>query len=107
MIDAIDRIGVLVGVLFREESMVRGLARVKVDGEEYVNTLDELDKAVSFFGEETEYYRRALLLREAALDLWKESVVDRIKSSARDVADILDLANSPMQADKLEASLIY
>mmetsp|Transcript_1833 Transcript_1833/g.2706 ORF Transcript_1833/g.2706 Transcript_1833/m.2706 type:complete len:848 (+) Transcript_1833:73-2616(+) len=50
--DAVDRIGILVGVLFRGTRVVRGLAKVKVDHEEYPELLLEIDEAVDFFGRE-------------------------------------------------------
>ena len=54
--DAMDKMGVLVGVLFKDEgnTVVRGLAKVKVDSEEYVDLLDQIDLALEFF---TNQYR--------------------------------------------------
>ena len=126
--DAVDRIGVLVGVLFRGKTTVRGLAKVKVDHEEYPEILDDIDEAVEYFGRECggrdalqaverrseailsgsmEYYRRSLALQEAALFLVQEAVVDRISQTSADIANALNLKQNPVAADKLEASLIY
>lgn len=126
--DAVDRIGILVGVLFRGKSTVRGLAKVKVDHEEYPEILNDIDEAVEFFGRECggrealqaaerrseailsgsmEYYRRSLALQEAALFLIQEAVVDRISQTSTDITNSLDLRKQPVAADKLEASLIY
>lgn len=126
--DAVDRIGILVGVLFRGKSTVRGLAKVKVDHDEYPEILNDIDEAVEFFGRECggrealqaaerrseailsgsmEYYRRSLALQEAALFLIQEAVVDRISQTSTDIINALNLRQKPMTADKLEASLIY
>ena len=126
--DAVDRIGVLVGVLFRGKATVRGLAKVKVDHEEYPEILNDIDEAVDFFGREcggrealqaaerrkeailsgsVEYYRRSLALQEAALYLIQEAVVDRISQTSSDISNALNLKQKPVAADKLEASLIY
>jgi hypothetical protein len=126
--DAVDRIGILVGVLFRGKSTVRGLAKIKVDHDEYPEVLQEIDDAVEFFGRECggrqaleaaqkrhdvilsgsmEYYRRSLALQEAALFLIQEAVVDRITQTATDITNALNLNKEPVGADKLEASLIY
>lgn len=126
--DAVDRIGILVGVLFRGKTTVRGLAKVKVDHEEYPEILDDIDEAVEFFGRECggrdalqaaerrseailsgsmEYYRRSLALQEAALFLVQEAVVDRISQTSTDIVNALNLKQNPVAADKLEASLIY
>lgn len=126
--DAVDRIGILVGVLFRGKTTVRGLAKVKVDHEEYPEILDDIDEAVEYFGRECggrdalqaverrseailsgsmEYYRRSLALQEAALFLVQEAVVDRISQTSVDIASALNLKQNPVAADKLEASLIY
>jgi hypothetical protein len=45
--DAVDRIGVLVGVLFKGKAVVRGLAKVKVDDDEFPGILDEIDNKLS------------------------------------------------------------
>lgn len=129
--DAVDRIGVLVGVLFKGRTTVRGLAKIKVDNDEYPSLLDEIDEAVDFFGHECggkealqiaerhrndgvqsmsgsmEYYRRSLALQEAALYLIREAVVDRVSQTTSDVASLLNVAKIPIAADKLEASLVY
>jgi hypothetical protein len=135
--DAVDRIGIQVGVLFRGKNTVRGLAKIQVDSEEFVQELDEIDKAVEYFERESggknalqaelkrrssgqkqdtsgqllsgniEYYRRALLLQEAALALIKEAVADRIQNTAQQIANSLNIPKKPVPADQLEASLIY
>lgn len=133
--DAVDRIGVLVGVLFKGKTVVRGLAKLKVDNDDYSSVLDEIDDAVEFFGNESgmkrealeaemkrrrsnkdndqllsgsiEYYRRALALQEAALALIREAVADRISQTTSDVASALNIPKVPVAADKLEASLVY
>jgi hypothetical protein len=131
--DAVDSIGVLVGVLFKGKAVVRGLAKVKVDNDEFPSILDQIDDAVEFFGRESggkealeaelkrqksvggdtqisgniEYYRRSLALQEAALFLIRESVVDRISTTTSQVATALNIPKTPIAADKLEASLAY
>lgn len=158
--DAVDRIGILVGVLFKgttSKTTIRGLAKTKVDNEEYPALLDEIDAAVDYFekksgGKEAlvahekqqqqssssshhhqgagggqqsisgnlEYYRRALVLQEAALDLIKQAVADRITSTTQQIAAQLHKNNNPSSSssssststtttvvDQLEASLIY
>lgn len=130
--DAVDNIGVLVGVLFKGKTVVRGLAKIKVDNDEFPETLDKIDEAVEFFGRESggkvaleaelkrqrkssaheisgniEYYRRSLALQEAALFLIREAVVDRIKTTTSQIASALDIPKTPIAADKLEASLVY
>lgn len=83
--DAIDAMSIKVGVLFKEggQVVVRGLARVNVDSEEYVQVLNVIDEAIVFFFgggvggsadaalglEGQEYGRRALVLHEAAIFL--------------------------------------
>jgi conserved oligomeric Golgi complex subunit 3 len=55
-----------------------------------------------------EYYRRALLLQEAALNLIKEAVADRITTTTQQVAGALNLSKgNTILADQLEASLLY
>lgn len=132
--DAVDRIGILVGVLFRGTKTVRGLAKVKVDHEEYPELLQEIEEAVEYFATECggpaaleeamskgkgkqgellsgsmEYYRRSLALQEAALYLIQEAVVDRMIQTSNDIRQALNLDkhNQVVAADKLEASLIY
>lgn len=130
--DAVDSIGVLVGVLFKGKTVVRGLAKVKVDNDDFPTILDQIDDAVDFFGRESggkevleaelkrqkkssgaqisgniEYYRRSLALQEAALYLIREAVVDRISTTTTQVASSLNIPKVPIAADKLEASLIY
>ena len=133
--DAVDNIGVLVGVLFKGKTVVRGLAKIKVDNDEFPSVLDEIDDAVEFFGRECggrevleaelkrqrrsnakdnfetsgniEYYRRSLALQDAAHSLIREAVVDRISTTTSQVASALDIPKVPIAADKLEASLVY
>ncbi len=131
--DAVDDIGVLVGVLFKGKTIVRGLAKLKVDNDDFSATLDKIDDAVEFFGRESggkealdaelkrqrksgadeqvsgniEYYRRSLALQDAALYLIREAVVDRISTTTRQVVDALNIPKNPISADKLEASLVY
>lgn len=130
--DSVDDIGVTVGVLFKGKTIVRGLAKLKVDNDEFLPALDKIDDAVDFFGRESggkevleaelkrqrnssntqisgniEYYRRSLALQDAALFLIREAVVDRIATTTRQVADALNIPKTPIAADKLEASLAY
>ena len=147
--DAVDRIGPLVGVLFKDggRSIVRHIAKLHVDNiEEFVDVLTELDEAVEFFGgsgggaevfgrpgsanngpggkrgkeklakeqafESTasgsaEYYRRACALQDAALELLRVAVADRISQTSTQIQDALNLPKVSMAADKLEASLVY
>ena len=130
--DAVDRIGLAVGVLFKGKTTVRGLAKVKVDNDDFPLVLDQIDEAVAFFGRESggrealqqaekaskgkqqqllsgniEYFRRALALQEAALDLIREAVVERISTTSTQVADALNIPKIPIPADKLEASLVF
>lgn len=135
--DAVDRIGPTVGVLFKDggRTVVRGLARIKVDNEDFPDVLDDIDAAVEFFGDNggrealqaiertarsrrdaaeeallsgtVQYYKRALTLHEAALFLIREAVADRINQTTKDVTDALNLKRDPIGADKLEASLVY
>lgn len=128
--DAVDRIGIQVGVLFKGKTIVRGLAKIKVDNEEFPKVLDEIDQAVDYFGRECggrealeqeikrrakdkssqllsgsiEYYRRSLALQEAALFLIKEAVAERISNTTQQVQSVV---KEPVLADQLEASLIY
>ena len=132
--DAVDRIGLSVGVLFKGTSTVRGLAKIKVDSDEFPGVLEDIDQAVIFFGTECggkealqaelkqisknknqqmtsgniEYYRRALALQEAALDLIKEAVAERISNTTSQISAALNITKGQtVQADQLEASLIY
>jgi len=133
--DAVDNIGILVGVLFKGKDVVRGLAKVKVDNEEFPSILDQIDDAVEFFAKESggrevleaemkrqrsasvkevfetsgsvEYYRRSLALQDAALFLIREAVVDRISTTTAQVTSALNIPKAPIAADKLEASLVY
>ena len=135
--DAVDRIGPTVGVLFKDggRTVVRGLARIKVDNDDFPDVLDDIDAAVEFFGDNggrealqaiertarsrrdaaeeallsgtVQYYKRALTLHEAALFLIREAVADRINQTTKDVTDALNLKRDPIGADKLEASLVY
>ena len=137
--DTVDRIGISVGVLFKGKATVRGLAKIKVDSDEFPTVLNDIDKAIIYFGTECggkealqaelkrrnnnkknesasneltsgniEYYRRALALQEAALDLIKEAVDERIRTTAQQVAAALNITKgNVIQADQLEASIIY
>jgi conserved oligomeric Golgi complex subunit 3 len=134
--DAVDDIGVLVGVLFKGKAVVRGLAKIKVDNDDFPLVLDQIDDAVDFFGRESggkealeaelkrqksagtsskesqisgkiEYYRRSLALQEAALFLVREAVVDRVAATTTQIASALNIPKTPIPADKLESSLIY
>jgi len=133
--DAVDNIGVLVGVLFKGKTVVRGLAKVKVDDDGFPSILDQIDDAVAFFATESggrealeaemkrqhrssakreletsgsvEYYRRSLALQDAALFIIREAVVDRISTTTAQVTSALNIPKTPIAADKLEASLIY
>ena len=132
--DAVDRIGILVGVLFKEGGRVsvRGIAKLHVDDDRFEGILQEIDDAIAFFGENggvakygppgsnrrrftfdpsvsgsVEYYRRACALQDAALELVREGVADRITQTATQVSDALNLPRVPIGADKLEASLAY
>eukprot|EP00934_Nitzschia_sp_Nitz4_P007198 Nitzschia sp. Nitz4//scaffold3_size479765//371062//373582//NITZ4_000156-RA/size479765-processed-gene-1.484-mRNA-1//1//CDS//3329550926//7188//frame0 len=133
--DAVDQIGVLVGVLFKGPTVVRGLAKLKVDNDDFPLTLDQIDDAVEFFERESggkhvleaelkkkmssrsagesqisgniEYFRRSLALQDAALYLVKEAVVERISMTTKQVCDALNIPKTPIAADKLEASLVY
>ncbi len=148
--DAVDRIGPLVGVLFKEggKVVVRGIAKLHVDNdEEFVRVLEEIDEAVEFFGEDgggaeifgrpgsggmasnnrrggrertasqqpfqatasgsAEYYRRACALQDAALELLRVGVADRISQTSSQIQDALKIPKVPIAADKLEASLVY
>ena len=133
--DAVDRIGVLVGVLFKGKTTVRGLAKIKVDNDEYPSVLDDIANAIDYFGRESggkdalqeemkrrsssssrsgeqisgniEYYRRAVALQEAALFLIKEAVADRITNTTSQIAAALNIPKKSVPADQLEASLIY
>ncbi|KAL7571775.1 hypothetical protein ACA910_002866 [Epithemia clementina (nom. ined.)] len=139
--NAVDRIGIQVGVLFKntnnpqqKQSHVRGLAKIKVDDDEFPKILQEIDEAILYFGKESggsqalqelqknqssrkqqqqqplsgnlEYYRRALVLQEAALFLIQEAVADRIQTTAQQITNALP-STQVVPADQLEASLIY
>jgi len=133
--DAVDNVGVLVGVLFKGKTVVRGLAKLKVDDDDFPSILDQIDDAVDFFARESggrealeaelkrqrksntkdgfetsgsvEYYRRSLALQDAALFLIREAVVDRISTVTAQVSSALNIPKTPIAADKLEASLVY
>lgn len=139
--DAVDHLGIQVGVLFKNGTVVNGLAKIKVDDDGFVQILDDIDAAVRFFAERSEwtashhphqngtsssssslssknrgdstasgsieYYKRALLLQEAALDLFKEAIVVRITQTAMQISSALDLTRKSISGDTLEASLIY
>ena len=140
--NAVDRIGIQVGVLFKtgtsrqQQSHVRGLAKIKVDDDEFPKVLQEIDDAILYFGKESggsqalqelqktqsrqsrqqqqqtpvsgnlEYYRRALVLQEAALFLIQEAVADRIQTTTQQISNALP-STQIVPADQLEASLIY
>ncbi|KAL7528657.1 hypothetical protein ACHAWF_002652, partial [Thalassiosira exigua] len=123
--DAVDRIGPLVGVHFKDGGhVVRGAARLHVDStEEFVAVLAQVDEAVEFFGGAAggaggggggpedpasggaEYLRRARALQDAALELLRAAVADRISQTADHVRDAV--GRDPVAADKLEASPVY
>eukprot|EP00571_Detonula_confervacea_P012055 CAMPEP_0172306858 /NCGR_PEP_ID=MMETSP1058-20130122/7838_1 /TAXON_ID=83371 /ORGANISM="Detonula confervacea, Strain CCMP 353" /LENGTH=995 /DNA_ID=CAMNT_0013018873 /DNA_START=5 /DNA_END=2992 /DNA_ORIENTATION=- len=156
--DAVDHIGQLVGVLFKDGGRVtvRGIAKLHVDNdvEEFIQVLERIDNAVEFFGGNgggfemfgrpgsntssanegrggrgrgrggreklakeqpyaphasgsAEYYRRACALQDAALELLRVSVADRISATSAQIQDALGLPKTPIKADKLEASLVY
>jgi conserved oligomeric Golgi complex subunit 3 len=132
--DAVDHLGIQVGVLFKNGTVVNGLAKIKVDDDGFVQVLDDIDAAVRFFAERSEwttshlssngnsssnnrgdsttsgsveYYKRALMLQEAALDLFKEAIVVRMTQTAMQVSSALDLTRKSINGDTLEASLIY
>lgn len=128
--DAVDQIGVQVGVLFKSNAIVRGLPTLQVDSDDFQVVLGKIDRALAYFGEQSggkealqeqlqkknaqttsgnlEYYKRALALQEAALDLIKEAVVDRIQTTTNQVAGALQLkSGKTLPADQLEASLVY
>ncbi|EJK47862.1 hypothetical protein THAOC_33391, partial [Thalassiosira oceanica] len=58
-------------------------------------------------GGSAEYYRRACALQDAALELLRVGVADRISQTSAQVQDTLNLPRVPIAADKLEASLVY
>ena len=49
--DAMDKMGILVGVLFKDQgnTVIRGLPKIKVDNDDFVNVLDQIDEAMVFF----------------------------------------------------------
>jgi hypothetical protein len=79
--DSIDHLATKVGILFKERNgqsiVVKGLARVNVDSEEYAQVLDAIDEAMEFFvlgqgrigAQGVEYGKRSTALHEAALGL--------------------------------------
>jgi len=133
--DAVDTLSTAVGVLFKNDRMVKGLARVKVDStDEFVQVLQDIDAAILFFAERSElsslqngtassstsskskndpasgsleYYKRAKYLQEAALDLLKEAIVHRVQQVTLQITSALDLKRKAVTGDNLEASLIY
>ncbi len=146
--DAIDRLGLLVGVYFKDggRAIVRTNAKLHVDNnvEEFMEILEQIDDAIVFFGESrgggvekivgrpgiagsdrrreqlakdqahestssgsAEYYRRACALQDAALELLRVGVADRITQTRTQIQDALNLPRLPIAADKLEASLVY
>ena len=50
--DTVDRIGISVGVLFKGKATVRGLAKIKVDSDEFPSVLNDIDNAIIYFGKE-------------------------------------------------------
>ena len=146
--DAVDRLGLVVGVLFKNGMVVKGIARVKVDQDDFKSVLVDVDDAVNFFAERSEsvsanqsqaqaqdninnasadanntsssqpdensaasgsveYYKRALALQEACMDLFKESIAQRIQQTSTQVMSALDLKRKSVSGDTLEASMIY
>lgn len=132
--DAVDRLGLQVGILFKNGNIVRGLSSVKVDDAAFHGVLNDVDAAVRFFAERrdmstaetagrgnaskssseqlatsgsAEYYRRSLALHEACMDLFKEAIIDRISQTSLQIYGALDLKKKSVSGDTLEASLIY
>jgi len=134
--DAVDMLSTTVGILFKNGVVVKGIARVKVDDlEEFHNVLDRVDDAIAFFAKRVdeihnkqqqqqqqqqqqslqhgsgsgsiEYYKRALSLHEAALDLLREAIVTRINTTTIQITNALNLGKSYVKGDVLESSLIY
>ena len=116
----------MVGILFKNGVIVKGIARVKVDDDaEFTNVLDCINEAILFFERRTaanalsldsssssgsmEYYKRALVLQEASLDLLKEAIMNRINTTTIQIINALQLNNSKnaIRGDVLEASMIY
>lgn len=52
--DAVDRLGLQVGVLFKNGMIVKGLAKIKVDDGEFLSVLNDVDEAVGFFADRSE-----------------------------------------------------
>lgn len=128
--DAVDHLGVQVGVLFKNGTVVHGLAKIKVDDKEIIQVLEDIDSAIKFFAERTalstshhsqngskhkpsalsgsaEYFNRSLTLQTAVLDLFKDSIVLRMTQTAMQISSALDLTRKPVSGDSLVASLIY
>ena len=130
--DAIDNLGTSVGVLFKNNQVVKGLSRVQVDTPEFIQVLDKVDAATVFFGERAdaafnkdmtltakekltilqtsgslEYQRRSLALQEACFDLLREAIRTRIATTTNQISSALDLTRQVVKGDILEASLIY
>jgi hypothetical protein len=133
--DDVDRLGVMVGVLFKNGVVVKGIARVKVDDDmEFNNVLDCINDAILFFERRVnananvnimsnldasnasssesgslEYYKRSIVLQEAALELLKQAIVDRIDTTASQITNALQLnsTKNTVNGDILEASMIY
>lgn len=130
--DAVDNLGTTVGVLFKNNQVVKGLSRVQVDSPEFIEVLDKVDAATVFFGERAEaafnkdmnltakeklvilrtsgsleYQRRSLSLQEACLDLLREAIRNRIATTTNQISSALDLTRQVVKGDILEASLIY
>jgi len=49
-----------VGVLIQGKTILRGLATIKVDKDEFPAILDKIDHAVEYFGKESEWWQRGL-----------------------------------------------
>ena len=120
------------GVWFQEGGMVRGRPKIHVD-ESFGKMLEEIDQAMEYFGENggvakygrgspsnwrrfpldpnasgsVEYYRRACAVQDVALEMLRESVVDRITQTTAQICEALHLPKVPISAEKLEASLVY
>jgi len=106
--DAVDRIGPLVGVLFKEGGrvVVRGIAKLHVDNdEEFVRILEEIDEAVEFFGEDgggAEVFGRPGSGNSSSNNR-RGGGRERMASQQPFQAT----ASGSIAADKLEASLVY
>jgi len=95
-----------------------GLAKLKVDQtEEVAATFQQLDAFIQYFDsqeERNDYLERAIILREATLNLLRRSIADRMTQTTTDIQAALFPTSRTkiptvrfVSADKLEASLIY